>query len=281
MTLTRFTAGSAACALIAGTLLLAPALAQPSAQPAEQWFATVFQPTLILDPTAKTIAPGQRVTFTVKPPAGTVGTISYAWTQTGATSTLSSGDGIVGNSITTASTSVDLVTTPSDSGTITVKVVATLTDAGGHKSELGTAQAVITLDAATINVDVPVTQKIVTTASATPGKVDVLGGWVVAVPAGAWIQAIASTAVSSAGTLARLDYNSGAPVINQGNSGDGTWVPYGYARNGNGKYYNLGAGTMFLLELHSGEIDPDGVQLASDAIKKSLDREPVDHVTFS
>ena len=251
-----------------------------AAQPAEQWFATVFQPTLILDPTAKTIAPGQRVTFSVKPPANLNGTVSYAWTQTGATSTLSSSDGVVGNSITTASTGVDLVTTASDSGTITVKVVATLTEPGGAKSELGTAQAVITIDSTKIDVKVPVTQQIYTVQSNTAGKFDVRGGYIVKVPQGAWVQAIAYNATGSAGTLARLDYNSGAPVINP--DGTSNWIPYGYARNGNGKYYNLGDGTMFLLELHSGgETAAGDVQAASDAIKKALDAGLVDYVEFN
>ncbi|MGC4042303.1 MAG: hypothetical protein QM758_00675 [Armatimonas sp.] len=249
-----------------------------SALSADRWSVTVFQPDLILSPTSKTVAPGQRVTFSAKPPANLKGTISYVWSEDGTNTTLSSADGVVGNPITTTSTSVDLVTSPSSQGKITVKVVATLTDPNGVKSEIGTAQAVVTID--TTSVDVAVTQQLYTVSSTNPGKSYVMGGYIVPVPGGAWARGTAYINESmTAGSVDRVDYDSGAPVINTGDISN--WKPYGYDRNGNGKFYNLGKGTMFLLELGSGEVDAADAAQAADAVKKGLDREPVDHVTFA
>ncbi len=209
-----------------------------SAQPAERWSATVFEPTLLLDPTAKTIAPGQRVTFSVKPPPGTLGSISYAWTTDAINATLSSADGMVGNPITTASTSVDLVTTPSTQGKVTVRVVATLTAPSGAKSELGAAQAVISLSNAVV---------VGTTAL---GFVKEFGSfnptiylfYVVGSPPSVWEKCeLLSSDGSLKGFLYKTDYDRGAPKIDQARNTDvSTFLPYG----GGSTAFNLGGGTI-------------------------------------
>jgi hypothetical protein len=106
--------------------------------------ATVVKQTLILSPLAPNVAPGGRVSFSVKPPTGLTGTINYDWTQTSQFATLSSADGVVGNSITTSSTSVDLVTTGSDANPITVTVTGYET-INGVRTEFGKAQTVVKL----------------------------------------------------------------------------------------------------------------------------------------
>ena len=243
-----------------------------AAQPAEQWFATVFQPTLILDPTAKTIAPGQRVTFSVKPPANLNGTVSYAWTQTGATSTLSSSDGVVGNSITTASTSVDLVTTASDSGTITVKVVATLTAPGGAKSELGTAQAVITIDGTIIFA--ALTKKIIIpTSPSADGIYRIFGGWTFSIPLvlpPQWTSVQALIPGGTAGGMSRADYESGAHISDPNTLS----TPYGGSQ-----CYNLGGGKVFIYRFGVG-VALDQIQKNTDDISNFLDGFGVTTATF-
>lgn len=250
------------------------------AKMAERWSATLFQPTLILDPTAKTIAPGQRVTFSVKPPVGTTGTISYAWTQTGATSTLSSSDGIVGNSITTASTSVDLVTTQSDSGKITVTVVATLTEPSGKKSELGTAQAVITIDITSVFVGATkktfALQNVDTLSGQPNGKYEIFGGFVFTLPATAWKLAQALVPGGTAGSLSRTDYDAGAPLFaTTGN------VVNGGAGYGGTKFLNLGGGTVFLSLQGIPDVLAANVQQAENELAQILDQYHLDAITFT
>jgi hypothetical protein len=250
------------------------------AQPAEQWTAVVFEPSLILDPTAKTIAPGQRVTFSVHPPAGTTGTISYTWTTDAINATLSSSDGVVGNPITTTSTSVDLVTTPSTQGKVTVTVVATLTDAGGHASELGTAQAVVTLNATTTFADVKfaiASSPISTGPDA--GKKFLHAMYTFSVPKEGWSQ----VQVFSKGGNPQADYNfsestrldrdvydRGAPV-----SGDGAdwsqWIGYGGLRGS--LWVNLGDGKMGYRFLGTNPISsPEEEQWNRDAFQVDIDR---------
>lgn len=115
-----------------------------SSNEGDRWTATVFKPSLNIDPKTATIAPGARKTFTVSLPGTQGGNIVYDWSQSSTFATFSSPDGTVGNSIETASTSVDLVTTPSDSGTLTINVIAYLVGSGGSKTELGRTSATVT-----------------------------------------------------------------------------------------------------------------------------------------
>ncbi|MGC4043082.1 MAG: hypothetical protein QM758_04695 [Armatimonas sp.] len=222
-----------------------------SAQPAERWNITVFQPDLILDPTEKTIGAGQRVTFLVKPPPGLNGTVSYAWSTAATFAVLSSSDGVVGKSITTSSTSVDLVTTPSDQGKITVTVTATLTAPNGTKSTIGTAQAVITIS----------NQQVI---GLNPG-----GGlkaadngfgiryyayiiYTVPIPQGNWT--LCQLSGYHVGSLSRADYDKGVPVADlSANTDFSSWV---YYDNSGSACINLGSGSVgFIRDVTHG--DPD------------------------
>ena len=110
---------------------------------AETWTVNLIKPTLILSPKTAKITSGARQTFNVTLPAGTQGTIVYDWTQTSSFATFSSLDNVVGNSIETSSTQVDLVTTGSDTSPITVTVVAMRVGNGGSKTEIGRATATV------------------------------------------------------------------------------------------------------------------------------------------
>ena len=207
-----------------------------NAQRGDRWSVTLFQPTLTLSPTAKTIAPGQRVTFNVTAPAQTGGTISYAWTQTGALAILSSSDGVTGQNITTFSKSVDLVTTPSDQGTITVSVVATVTDSSGAKSEIGRAQAIVTLSAG------------VTVGTTILSVIKEFGGmnpsiyifYVVGAPPQNWVKCELHGSYAG-GFVYKSGYDLGAPEIDPTRNTDiSTFVPY----SGSSFAYNLGGGAI-------------------------------------
>ncbi len=114
-----------------------------SSRQGDVWTATVTKPTLTLNPSSKTIKPGERVTFTVSQPFGVTSPVEYDWTQNSTFGTLSSSDGIVGNSIVTSSRVVDLVTTPSDQSAVTLQVKA-FAMVNGVKTEIGSAVAAIT-----------------------------------------------------------------------------------------------------------------------------------------
>ncbi|HWD40342.1 MAG TPA: hypothetical protein VG944_15950 [Fimbriimonas sp.] len=135
--------------IVSGALLLAGdlgavAIDTSTGDKGDLWTATVVKQTLILSPHNPTASPGDRVHFSVRPPSGMTGKIEYDWTETGTFATLSSSDGKVGKSITTSSQTVDLVTTASDSGTITVTVTGYLVE-GSTRTEFGTAQSKVGL----------------------------------------------------------------------------------------------------------------------------------------
>ncbi len=244
------------------------------------WAATLTAPTLILSPTAATITPGARVSFTVKPPAGLTGIITYSWTQNGTTSTLSSSDGIVGNAIHTTSTSVDLVTTTSDQSAITVMVTAVLKAPDGSTSEIGKAQAIITLQTTSGSFTGTVTQKFVNTMNYKNGQFDgtynIYAGYVFSVPTRAWTLAEAFITGGTAGALYHTDYDRGAPLFDS----DITFISYFY-QGGASKYYNLGNGTVFLFRTEAQSVSSGSIQNAIDGLKKILDQSPVDHITFT
>ena len=247
------------------------------------WTAALAAPTLVLMPTAATIAPGARVTFTVKPPAGLTGIITYSWTQNGATSTLSSSDGIVGNAIRTTSTSVDLVTTPSDQSAITVIVTAVLKAPDGTTSEIGKAQAIITLRTMSGGFTGSVVQTFVNVKSYKNGVFDgtyyIYGGYSFSVPTRSWTHADAFITGGTAGGLDFADYQGGAPVFDSTTIGS----PISYGHQGQAtKYYNLGSGTLFLFRvLQEPGVTADRIQAATDDLKKIMDQSPVDHITFT
>jgi len=252
-----------------------------SSNQGDLWTATLAAPTLLLSPTTATIAPGARVTFTVKPPAGLTGIITYSWTQNGATSTLSSSDGIVGNSIRTTSTSVDLVTTPSDQSAITVNVTAVLKAKDGSTSEIGKAQAIITLQASSGGFNGSVTQKFITEKSYKNGVFDgtyyIYGGYAFSVPTRAWTHLEAFVTGGTAGSLDRADYEGGAPVFDSTT----TFISYGH-QGGSTHYYNPGDGTVFLFRvLQEPGVTADRIPDATDGLRKIMDQSPVDHITFT
>ena len=244
------------------------------------WTATLAAPTLILSPTAARITPGGRVTFTVKPSTGLTGIVTYSWTQNGATSTLSSSDGIVGNAIQTTSTSVDLVTTPSDQSAVTVMVTAVLKAPNGSVSEIGKAQAIVTLETTSGSFTAPVTQKFVTVQSYKNGQPDgeynIYGGYAFSVPTRAWTHAEAYLDGGTVGSLDRADYDRGAPVF----VSDATFLSYIY-QYGASKYYNLGNGTVFLFRKEFQSVPFANIQYAINDLTTILNQYPVDHITFT
>ena len=118
-----------------------------SSSKAEKWDATLFKPTLKLSPTTAKIGAGGRVTLTATVPGAEGQKIIYAWSKSGGVGATLSGTepGKVGDSFETASGSVDLVTTRSDQGAITVNVVAYV-EIDGKRSEVGRSAATITVD---------------------------------------------------------------------------------------------------------------------------------------
>ena len=111
------------------------------------WTALLVKQTLKLSPLNPHATPGDRVTFTVNPPANVTGKFEYDWTQDSAFATLSSKGGVVGNHITThdKDLTVDLVSTPSDKAPVHVLVVGYDTTSGS-RVEFGRASTTITFD---------------------------------------------------------------------------------------------------------------------------------------
>ncbi|MGC4043081.1 MAG: hypothetical protein QM758_04690 [Armatimonas sp.] len=249
-----------------------------SALSADRWNVTVFQPDLILSPTSKSIAPGQRVTFSVKPPPGLNGTVSYAWTQTGTFATLSSADGVVGNHITTTSTSVDLVTTPSDQGKITVTVTATLTEPGGARREIGVAQAVITFAGlGTFPAGSASGIKGYNTGVAV--RYFSWAAYTITPPPGNWTK-MEVNATYYYGVLYKEDYDKGAAVADLSDNTDfSSWVGYSHLTSTN--CFNFGNGTIGFLAIHSlGDFDLATEQTRYAGIVQSLHDNPAT-VTFT
>jgi hypothetical protein len=109
------------------------------------WTATVLKPTVSVNPPSSNVDPGTRVTLTASLPTSILGTVVYDWNQTGTFATLSSSSGIVGNQLSKIPDNVvDLVTSPSDQGTITVTVTAYQVN-GTTYAEIGKGQATVTL----------------------------------------------------------------------------------------------------------------------------------------
>jgi hypothetical protein len=180
------------------------------------WTAVLNEATLILSPTAKTVVAGSTVAFTVKPPIGIVQppntTIVYDWTQDGVLSTLSDGNGIIGQgSIESSSTTVNLITTPSQQGLVKVTVTGYFKRPGGIKTAFGTAEAAITMG----------------TGSTIPATIQVVK---YEVPSGGdfvWLTCFAFKPVSGAssdtvytlvgsetpGTILQSEINAGAPAM--------------------------------------------------------------------
>jgi hypothetical protein len=113
------------------------------------WTATVLKPTVSVNPPSSNVGPGARVRLTASLPTSILGTVVYDWSQTGTFSTLSSNSGIVGNQLSKVADSVvDLVTTPSDQGTITVTVTAYQVN-GTAYTEIGKGRATVALGTGT------------------------------------------------------------------------------------------------------------------------------------
>lgn len=133
--------------IIAGALALsadlaAIALDTSTGDRGDLWTGTVFQPTVTVNPQNPNAKPGDSIAFTAKVPTGTTGTITYAWSNTSPFAQFSDGNGTNGNPITTSSSAVTLITTPSDQGSITVSVTAYST-VNGTKSTVGTATTTV------------------------------------------------------------------------------------------------------------------------------------------
>lgn len=107
---------------------------------------TVIRQKLTLTPQNPTAEPGDRVKFNVKLPAGVEGTVEYDWSCDATFAVLSDNNGgHSGRSFTSPKRDVDLVTTGSDEGVITVKVTAFLVSGGG-RTEIGSAQSMVTME---------------------------------------------------------------------------------------------------------------------------------------
>ena len=88
------------------------------------WIVDLLRQKLDLKPQDARITPGERVNFTVTPPANLTGTFVYEWTESSLFAVLSAvGEANVGKAITTSKLAVDLQTTGSDSNPISVLVI--------------------------------------------------------------------------------------------------------------------------------------------------------------
>ncbi|HLJ56116.1 MAG TPA: hypothetical protein VKT77_13840 [Chthonomonadaceae bacterium] len=116
------------------------------ADAADRWNATVFQPTVTINPSGANLKAGAAQSFTAKVPAGTTGTIVYDWSTTATFAVLSDGIGMTGRNFESSSATVSLQTTPSDQGTLTVSVSAFVVGPGGGKSAIGSATATVTFN---------------------------------------------------------------------------------------------------------------------------------------
>jgi hypothetical protein len=211
----------------------------------ERWEASLFKPTLVLSPRTQTIARGARVAFTATIPGAAPGQrFVFAWTKTGGANAFLSGPepGQTGDTLETATGNVDLVTSPSTQGTITIAVVAYLV-VGTTRTRIGTSSATITLSAG---------QSF--TAGTTSGmKVfpNVFGGiryhaWtaytVPSVPRD-WTRCEIRSG-SYYGFLERSDYDRGVPAADPSDTSDfSTWQAY--APGSNVACFNLNGGIAF------------------------------------
>ncbi|HWD39011.1 MAG TPA: hypothetical protein VG944_09200, partial [Fimbriimonas sp.] len=85
-------------------------------QEADMWTATVLHQTMRLTPQSPKVGPGEVVTFSVRIPTGTTGTIVFDWFQDSAYAALRSSSGVTGTTLThIRDLVVDLATTGSDS----------------------------------------------------------------------------------------------------------------------------------------------------------------------
>lgn len=106
--------------------------------------ATLYTPSVRLNPASSQISPGDSVTFSANVP-GAVGTdIVYAWSLAGSNlAVLSESGGQAGTSFETKNSVATLATTPSTVGTITVTVQAYGVQTNGSRKSLGTASGTV------------------------------------------------------------------------------------------------------------------------------------------
>ena len=186
----------------------------------------------------------------MKPPTGTTGNVEYDWTQSSAFSTLSASDGTVGNSIktTSSSTSVDLVTTGSDTGTITVTVIGYKVSSGGVKTQFGEAQAKVTMSSGTTG----------NTGTVIVVKYDPIGGngYFTAFAFATFsvvpnaTQYVMSSGGNRIATLYESDLAAGAPVVDTvANQDTSTLVPYSDGNGSTKRFFNLGGGLVGYMAL--------------------------------
>ncbi len=220
-----------------------------TADEADLWNATLFKPTLLLSPTTATITPGARQSFTVKVPLGLQGTVVYDWSTAATFAILSDNATHTGKTIETSSATVDLVTTPSDQGTISVAVTAFLVGPQGGRQKIGDATATVKLtDIATQTAGSVILKHVF------PNGTYELFSFVTFTPSAALAptQYYILTFANGASTdLAQSVYLNGAPVLDP--SQDPTqWVGYG-----NGRFYNLGGGLVGYSFQDSGQHNPN------------------------
>jgi hypothetical protein len=222
--------------------------------------ATVVKQSLILSPQNPAVRPGARVEFSVKPPTGLQGKIDYHWTQTSSFATLSAADGTVGNSITSPSTSVALVTTGSDSNPVTVTVTGFVT-VNGVRTQFGVAQTVVKFNG---------------NQTVQSGRIFVIKNnpdnsgrqFVFEFDTFAPVPGAKSYAINGA-TLYDYQYARGAPAVDTSLDTDITFVSYQIPADGSQSFFNVG-GIGYMnpeLSVESGGYSPEQIQTIIAAVK--------------
>jgi hypothetical protein len=220
-----------------------------NSNPGDLWTANLVQPTFTLNPATASTAAGGRVTFSVQLPVGATGKFAFDWTQTSPYGTLSASNGKVGNSLETtdASVTVDLVTTGSDTQTITVTVTAYEVDASGNKSQFGVATAKVTIDASTT----VQAGSLVFTRQNADGSIILFGFYTFSTVPGATSYGIyngtANSIISYIGSnLTAAEIAKGAPVLDQGSTSSQPFnesIAYKVTNHTQG-FFNLGGGLI-------------------------------------
>ncbi|HLJ57330.1 MAG TPA: hypothetical protein VKT77_19995 [Chthonomonadaceae bacterium] len=216
-----------------------------ASNPGELWTVNLVQPTFSLSPQTTSVAPGGRATFAVKLPTDVTGSFVFDWSQSSPFATLSASSGKVGNTLETTdtSTTVDLITTSSDTQPITVTVTAFEVDAKGNRTRFGVASATATIGFATTEPASPVIVTKVHTIQV--DGVDVVkpliyGFLVFAQRAGATEYVLNNVPLHAS------EISASVPVIDQARNDDlSTFVPYVVGQNRN--FFNFGGGSIGLL----------------------------------
>jgi len=115
-----------------------------TAPTADLWTAVVFQPTVSLSPTSAIVSGGGDQNFTATAPSVDTGSVVFDWKLDATFAVMSDGQGMTGRSFESPSNTVNVLTSPSDTGILTLTVEA-FQVVGSARTSLGTATAKITM----------------------------------------------------------------------------------------------------------------------------------------